>query len=442
MDSDERSYVMKQASWNKKRVDQLIRFDDDASERVAIVWEIAEEYLDAPLPTHLIHCALARVRVQSIGQSLYLIARCAYACESEGQPSDSAIGIEELRQDSNIALVSNLYYTQNNEIPNVRDAEDLLLRWITVYLSVQKSHEMALACALLDRDMPSFKRDPSPVEKATHAKWRKQVKEEFDALKHPFKQKLDRITYLINQGKTIPDAILKEVFNTEWKNYMEHLTRDRQEEFNQYLEGYAKQASHYPNRFHDAGINLLGATMVQGAVSYAATSVERTPDPDEIAACKDQVRASEIGAQWWLEQGFQNLKTFRETLRRKARESELRLYAWQRVDQAIEDAGDPYAALERVSALTSSHGTSTEISHLEEAYNILQENTSLRSSPRDEWIAEITDAARKGIISLAHKCFGTDSKITWPECYAGFKDGGFAQLIEDLYNGSWKQNLE
>ncbi|MES3630277.1 MAG: hypothetical protein PPP56_08935 [Longimonas sp.] len=440
MDSEKKDYVTKRAHQNKRHIHNLIKSDDGVRNSIATIWEIAGEYLGTPPSVHLVHSALANAQIRDVGESLHLIAQYAYGYEKRiGNP---VIDLEELHQDSNIDRVANLYHASHKKPPNVGDVEGLLLRWLAIHLSVRKSHEMALACALLGRDMPPFERHSSPAEKAKHAKRRKQIEKDFDALQHPFKQKLDRITYLTNEGKAIPDAILKEVFNTEWENYMERLTQDRQEEFNQYLEGYAKQASHYPDRFHDTGINLWGTTMVQGAVRYAAASVERSPDPDEIASCKDQIRASEIGAQWWLKQGFKDLRAFRETLRRKTRESELRLYAWQRVDQAIEDTGDPYAALERVSALTSSYGTSTEIGHLEDAYNILQENTSLRSSPRDEWIAEITDAARKGVISLAHKCFGTDSKITWPECYAGFKAGGFAQLIEDLYSGSWKQNLE
>lgn len=113
------------------------------------------------------------------------------------------------------------------------------------------------------------------------------------------------------------------------------------------------------------------------------------------------------------------------------------------VREALNDTGDPKRARETIAPVTDRIASDKQAQHLETAHDALQSNPGLRTDPKVQWESKLTGGVTgntviRGVERLAKDCYGVEKKEELPDEYLRFESGGFANLVEDLFHGSWE----
>jgi hypothetical protein len=454
-------------------------------------FDLAEESLSCSTPilvfvrTIRSHRPLARLEKLLSSIRRYAEARYKESGREIRRAADRMVECEAFEPISRVALGNFLSFTSDGKIDfegtDGGDAKgnrgsaaqeakmlgsvaETAMRRFVVQWGLFRAYEIGFACALLGRDtMPPFEQDPGRErQKNRNYRKRQQVLEKYKRLKdHPLKEKVERIRADAEQGENISPAVWQNLLESEYNRFQKNLQQRRGDQLADWTERYAQllesDLESDRNEFKKELNRLLRGAEDRGQATGLSAAIDLSLTGEEEKKYRDVWKETDLGAKWWLRGESMNLEAFRSELREEQAERELRLMAWEKVRRSYRRKGDPRAGLTKIAAETARQVTPKQIESIRILRQALRRRPGLRKSKKEEWARQVDEllstgaignennksfsTCRRNVDRAAHRCFETDQKTEWIDAYRRFESGGFAQLIEDLFDGSWKEKI-
>lgn len=424
---------------------RLLDQDDEVQRTLRLFWKEARKEAEFFPPSYLlpVYCRLTVV-TENIKEAAAKAASLRSLNREEGlQARNLEDEVEPFEEDDLISTYLSEYAEKGDlcfdtsellESQLPERLEKRLTRDAAVFTAWKGSLNAAWLSAAVDEEMPSF--EPSHKRNQKVQQITKRVKNSDSQ----FASSLQRLLGIAESSGTFPVRAYAKLVQRNHRKYLAEIKERYPEISSKHRQRFIRLAENSEKDLVRRGGNFCRALQDRHNAKVLSSIYSRISISTPVLS---KLLNTDFGSEWILDNKVGEGADLMASSREEMRNLFLVIGCFLDVFEARKEEGDPKFARQRVAHKTAQEATTIEADDLEKAFHVLRDNSSLRRSPRGAWESKLTED-RKGdtvidnVVRLAKRCFGADEKSELPDEYLRFKSGGFANLVEDLFHGTWK----
>lgn len=290
---------------------------------------------------------------------------------------------------------------------------------------------LAWQSSAVDKAMPPFRPWEDRMDKARH------IAQKVNDPDTQFATSLQRLVQLNRRNENLPIAPVAQLIRRNYQDYFADLQAAHSTKASEQRNRFIRLAERSEDELLRRGNEVL-RRLIDRHNAKVLSTIHSELSLSSPAFSK--LLTTDFGSEWVLDNEPDEGTDVRASLREEMQKLFLALGCFWDVFEALKEKGDPKYARREPAPKTVQIASSTQEKHLKEAFNTLKQESNLQHASQEDWRSALTgnttgDAVIKGIVSLACNCYSVEQKGALPDRYLGFKGGGFALLIEDLFYG-------
>lgn len=435
----------------KNKCAQLLDEDDEVQRTLRLFWKEARKEAEFFPPSYLlpVYCRLTVVTENIKEAAVKAASLRILNREEELQAGNLTDEVERFEEDDLILA----YLNQDDEEGGLSfDSSELLesqlperlekrlTRDAAVFTAWEGSLNAAWLSAAVDEEMPPF--EPS----RRRNRRMRQITERLNNSDSEFAESLQRLFRLAESSGTFPLRAYAKLMQRNSRKYLAEMKERYPEKASIRRNQFIRLAERSERELVRRGRKFCRALQDRHNAKVLSSIYSRISLSSPVLS---ELLNTDLGSDWILDNEVDEGDGLIAPSREKMQDLFLVVGCFWDVFEALKEQGEPSYARREVAPKTARTAKNSRanhqirLNHLKKAIHVLRQNSSLRRSTKEKWKFQLEgdktgDAVVKGIDRLAKDCFGVEEKGQLPDQYRGFKSGGFANLVEDLFHGSWE----
>jgi len=419
---------------------RLVRNDEGIRRAAKFFWQQSRRDSEVfPFP----YLLLASVRLEALSLQLSkLVNETIYLCKLRESDAYGPSTVQQEIQEWKAQPLIQAHLDDIHDDPAdsslmeddslLREVEDQISRDAALSITWWSSVRVSWRSALVNIDMPPFRPAQARNEEV------KYIADE--ARKTDFWSTATDLGTTIEKADPTPLLPIAKLLARHYREYFRKLKEEHPRQASSEREKWIRYAERSKLELQKQGRRML-ETFVD---RHNARVLSGLYDEFSLGSrALSKFLSTNFGSDTALDTNIEEKQEIRSLLRKNMERTLLSLGCFVDTIEALNDKGDPKYARQRIASETDRRATRDQAEHLETAYRALKANPDLIHASKDKLKHSLGEETTGGNVIRSverlakNKCFEVKQKTDLPDHYRGYKSGGFANLVRDLFHGSW-----